>query len=193
MEAEDPRGPYQSRPAPPDGGAGLSVVLVRPLIPNNTGNIARTCVATGTPLYLVRPFPFELTESRLRRAGLDYWKHLSLGVLDSLEDFEEPGRRVYISRKGEQSLYDFSFQEGDRLLFGPEDKGFRPDELEGHESVYLPMFGAVRSLNLSNSVAITLYHALAHMGRPGGPGNPEDPGSRRQAQPDDGGIACGSS
>ena len=189
---DEPRGPLVARPAPEDGGAGLAVVLDRPRIPTNTGNIARTCVATGTPLYLVRPFPFSLEESRLRRAGLDYWRHLALGVVDDLAPLAAGGRLVYVSRKGRHNLYDFEFQDGDRLVFGPEDTGFSPDELEGRESVYLPMFGAVRSLNLANSVAITLYQGLASVGRPGGPGNPADPGPRREPRPDDGGISCAS-
>lgn len=185
-----PRGPLVARPAPEDGGAGLAVVLARPRIPTNTGNIARTCVATGTPLYLVRPFPFSLDESRLRRAGLDYWRHLALGVVDDTAALRAGGRLVFLSRKGRTNLYDFTFRDRDRLVFGPEDTGFAPEEIEGEESVYLPMFGAVRSLNLANSVAITLYQALAALGRPGGPGNPGDPGPTRRPRPDDGGIAC---
>lgn len=185
------RGPLAARPAPADGGAGLAVALVRPLIPNNTGNVARTCVATGTPLYLVRPFPFSLEESRLRRAGLDYWPHLALGLLDDLGPLEVGGGRlVFLSRKGETSLYEFAFQDRDRLVFGPEDKGFEPGMLSGRTSVYVPMVGRVRSLNLSNAVAITLFHALATLGRPGGPGNPGDPGPPRIPRDDDGGMAA---
>lgn len=189
---DSPRGPLIARPAPPDGGEGLAVVLARPRIPTNTGNIARTCVATGTPLYLVRPFPFSLEESRLRRAGLDYWRHLALGVVDDTDALRQGGRLVYVSRKGRQDVYDFEFQARDRLVFGPEDTGFAPEELDGEVSVFLPMYGAVRSLNLANSVAITLFHALGTLGRPGGPGNPGDPGPPREPRPDDGGIACAS-
>jgi tRNA (cytidine/uridine-2'-O-)-methyltransferase len=184
-----PVGPLVAQQAPPGGGGGIAVVLYHPLIPNNTGNISRTCVATGTPLYLIRPFPFSLEESRLRRAGLDYWPHLHLGIHEDLTSLEAGGRLVFVSRKGATNLHDFVFSEGDRLVFGPEDKGFSPEMLVGQESVYLPMYGRVRSLNLSNCVAVALFHALAVLGRPGGPGDPENPGPARQPKPDDGGIA----
>lgn len=185
-----PKGPLTAEAAPEDGGRGLAVVLFRPRIPNNTGNVARTCVATSTPLYLVRPFPFSLDESRLRRAGLDYWPSLRLGLVDGLAPLERGGRVVPISRRGATSLERFEFRPTDRLLFGPEDTGLPPEELEGRASVFIPMYGRVRSLNLSNSVAITLFTALASLGRPGGPGDPEDPGPAREPLPDDGGIAA---
>lgn len=192
MSSSEPatgRGPLVARPAPEDGGGGLAVVLYHPLIPNNTGNISRTCVATSTPLYLIRPFPFSLEESRLRRAGLDYWPHLALGVHDDLEKLRAGGRLVFVSRKGATALHDFEFRDGDRLVFGPEDTGFTPEEIAGEHSVFLPMYGRVRSLNLSNCVAVTLFHALDELGRPGGPGDPRDPGPAREVREDDGGIA----
>lgn len=181
-------GPFSARPAPADGGPGLAVVLWRPLIPNNTGNAARTCVATGTPLYLIRPFPFRLEESRLKRAGLDYWPHLSLGVLDDLTPLKASGRLVPITRRGLTSFHDFEFRDGDKLLFGPEDKGLSPELQEAGPSVFVPMFGRVRSLNLSNVVSMVLYQALHRVGRPGGPGNPADPGPTREHREDDRGI-----
>lgn len=175
MSSMPARGPHVAAEAPPDGGGGLAVVLFRPLIPTNTGNIARTCVATNTPLYLVRPFAFSLDESRLRRAGLDYWHDLRLGLLDDLAPLAGGGRVVAVSRRGTTSMPDFEFLPTDRLLFGPEDVGLPDEVLDAHPSVSIPMSGRVRSLNLANSVAITLFTALDRLGRPGGPGDPTAP------------------
>ncbi len=183
-------GPYAARTAPGDGGGGVAVVLYRPLIPQNTGSVARTCVATGTPLYLVRPFPFSLDETRLKRAGLDYWQHLSLGVVDDLEALSRGGRLVMVSRKGDHAYHEFAYRPTDRLVFGSEDKGLPEALLADATSIFVPMCGSVRSLNLSNVATMVLYRALEALGRPGGPGNPDDPGPARQARPDDRGIAA---
>jgi len=149
----------------------LQVVLVEPEIPPNTGNIARTCAATGTRLHLVHPLGFDISDKQVRRAGLDYWPHVDLHEHDSLEqclDAAGGGQRAwYLSKKAERSLYDARFQPGDSLVFGPETRGLPEPLLEkvGAKALRIPMQGdAVRSLNLGNAVAVTLYEALRQTG-----------------------------
>lgn len=141
------------------------IVLLSPEIHQNTGNIARTCAATGARLHLIRPLGFEITDKALRRAGLDYWYLLDVKLHDSLEDFfatEQPERFHLLSTKAPRCYTEAAFQPGDYLIFGPESRGLPEDFLEEHRShcVRIPMLDAARSLNLSNAVAITVYEAL---------------------------------
>ena len=137
-------------------------MLVEPEIPNNTGNIGRTCVATETSLTLIKPMGFEITDAKLKRAGLDYWQHLHWQILDSISELPVKNRKVYFSAHAKNSIYDFSFQAGDFLVFGKESKGLSPDIIMGHEemSVQIPTPGPVRSLNLATSVAVAVYEGL---------------------------------
>ena len=148
--------------------AKLSVGLIEPEIPQNTGNIGRTCVALNVPLYLVGSLGFSLDDRYLKRAGLDYWPKLDLRVEKSVEAFLEspPGKRIVLTKSwGGCPLYDFSFEEGDLLLFGKESVGLSEEiftSLPSHH-VTIPMVGATRSLNLGNSVAITIFEAFRQM------------------------------
>lgn len=143
----------------------LNVVLYQPEIPQNTGNIGRTCVATGSKLWIVRPAGFRLDDRHLRRSGLDYWQHLNWQVVDnwqSLEPAMPAGRAWYFSKAGRHHYAHANFLPGDFLVFGSESQGL-PESLLKHNadrSLYLPMMGPVRSLNLSNAVAIGVFEAL---------------------------------
>ena len=143
----------------------LNIVLVEPEIPQNTGNIARTCACTNSRLHLVRPFGFDVSEKSLRRAGLDYWDKVDITYYDSLAEFMEKtagGTYYYATTKADKSYTDVSYPDGCYILFGKETKGL-PAELiyaDYDRAVRIPMYGALRSLNLSNSVAIILYEAL---------------------------------
>ncbi len=147
------------------------VVLVEPEIPNNTGNIGRTCVATKSSLHLVEPLGFDISNKQLRRAGLDYWPHLTWKMYSSWQNCKKaisspPDRIFYFSTKGQRSIYDSSFRKGDWFVFGKETKGLGDQMLKENreQTVALPMLGAVRSLNLANAVAITLYEGLRQIG-----------------------------
>lgn len=148
---------------PPPGG--LHVVLYQPEIAANTGAIGRTCVAVGATLWLVRPLGFHLDDRHRRRAGLDYWDHLDLRVVDSLDDVEaspDVGRLWLFSTKGKQVYTSASFQQGDALVFGPESRGL-PDRLLGERpdgTLVVPMRAEARSLNLANVAAVGLYEAV---------------------------------
>jgi len=140
------------------------VVLVQPQIPPNTGNVARTCAATQTPLHLVGPLGFEITDRYLKRAGLDYWPYVDLHVHESLEAFyaqQQHGRRIGFSTSGSSSYIKFQYRLDDWLLFGCETQGLPPEVLQTCDALlYIPMSQAhVRSLNLSVSVAIGLFEA----------------------------------
>lgn len=143
----------------------LNVVLVEPEIPQNTGNIARTCACTNTRLHLVRPFGFDISEKSLRRAGLDYWDKVDIVYYDNVAEFFEKnagGKFYYATTKAKQSYTDVSYPDGCFILFGKETKGLPEDLIyaDFDRAVRIPMYGALRSLNLSNSVAIILYEAL---------------------------------
>jgi len=143
----------------------LNVVLVEPEIPQNTGNIARTCACTNTRLHLVRPFGFDISEKSLRRAGLDYWDKVDIVYYDNLAEFFEKnagGKFYYATTKAKQSYTDANYPDGCFILFGKETKGLPEDLIyaDYDRAVRIPMYGALRSLNLSNSVAIILYEAL---------------------------------
>ncbi|MFE4107840.1 tRNA (cytidine(34)-2'-O)-methyltransferase [Almyronema epifaneia] len=149
------------------------IVLVNPLIPPNTGNIARTCAATSTELHLVGPLGFELSDRYLKRAGLDYWPYVDLKVHPSFAAFKEysqqqaPGRWIGFSTSGRCSYTHITFEPTDWLLFGSETKGLSPKILSTCQQVArIPMAQAgVRSLNLSVSVAIGLFEALRQLGQ----------------------------
>lgn len=144
----------------------FKIVLVEPEIPNNTGNIGRTCIGADSELHLIGPLGFEIDDKRLRRAGLDYWPHLKWYQYKSFEDWiqQVPDvRRIhFFTTKTNHHIYESSFQEGDWLVFGKETKGLSAEILERFpdQHVTLPMFGPIRSLNLANAVSIGLYEAI---------------------------------
>ena len=142
----------------------LNIVLVNPEIPQNTGNIARTCAATGARLHIILPMGFAIDDKKLKRAGLDYWHHRDLTYYDSLDDFFEKndGSYYYFTTKGENLYSDVEYPDKCYLFFGRETKGLPEDLLFKNKKncVRLPMRGPIRSLNLSNSVAIGVYEVL---------------------------------
>ena len=143
----------------------MNIVLVEPEIPQNTGNIARTCAATGSKLHLIRPLGFNLSDRYLKRAGLDYWSMMSYTVYDNLDEFyaQNPGARChYLSTKAARAYHEAVYRPGESLVFGKETKGLDEALLrrEYERCVRIPMVEGARSLNLSNSVAIVLYEAL---------------------------------
>lgn len=147
------------------------IVLVHPQIPPNTGNIARTCAATGTQLHLVGPMGFEITDRYLKRAGLDYWPYVNLHCHENLEAFfacrqQRGGRSIGFSTNGRYSYTQFQFQAGDWLLFGSETAGLPQFVLDGCDgTVFIPMSQpGVRSLNLSVSAAVGLFEAKRQLG-----------------------------
>ena len=143
----------------------LHIVLVEPEIPQNCGNIARTCAATGSCLHLVEPLGFDVSEKAVKRAGLDYWHLVDISYYDSFEELQAKypdNRFFYFTTKGRHRHSDVAFQDGDFLVFGKETKGLPEELLMKNEKTCLriPMFSEARSLNLGNSVAIALYEAL---------------------------------
>ena len=141
------------------------IVLVEPEIPQNAGNIARTCAATGTHLHMIRPLGFEVTDKYLKRAGLDYWHLVDISYYDSFQELKDKypeSRFFYFTTKGRHRHSDANFKDGDFLVFGKETKGLPEELLLENEGTCLriPMFSKARSLNLGNSVAIALYEAL---------------------------------
>lgn len=143
----------------------LNIVLVEPQIPQNTGNISRTCAVTGAKLHLVRPFGFEISDKHLKRAGLDYWDKLDITYYDGLEDFFEKnpdGKFFYFTTKGKKVHSSVEYPDNSYLVFGREDAGL-PEKLlycNPDTCVRIPMRNNLRSLNLSNSVAIAVYEVL---------------------------------
>lgn len=142
----------------------MKVVLFRPEIPQNTGNIGRLCVATQTELYLVRPMGFFIDSKEIRRSGLDYWEHLKYKIVADLEEVkvENPNSRLwYLSTKGKTSYTDVSYRPDDILVFGSEGSGLPEEIREKNQEALLtiPQWGPVRSLNLATSVGIVLYEA----------------------------------
>ena len=147
----------------------MNIVLLEPEIPANTGNIGRTCVATGSTLHLIKPLGFSLAEKELKRAGLDYWPKLKYKVYENYADFLEqnPGARIHLATTKAKKIYTAAtFGQDDYIMFGKESAGI-PEEilLENQEMcIRIPMIGDIRSLNLGNSVAIVLYEALRQNG-----------------------------
>ena len=150
----------------------LNIVLVEPEIPQNCGNIARTCVATGCRLHLIRPLGFDISEKAVRRAGLDYWNLVEVFDYDNLEDFfsKNDVRQMWcLSTKAPRCYAEAEFEEGCYLFFGKETKGLPEDFLEAHRDacIKIPMRQDARSLNLSNAVAITVFEAMRQLSFPG--------------------------
>lgn len=147
----------------------LHIVLVEPEIPQNTGNIARTCAATGCKLHLIEPLGFAIDDKKMKRAGLDYWHLLDVQIYPNLDDFFEKnkqGRFFYASTKSEQAYHQPAYKDGDYFLFGKETKGL-PESLlikNPERCIRIPMREGARSLNLSNSVAVVIFEALRQTG-----------------------------
>ena len=147
----------------------IEIVLVAPEIPQNTGSIARLCAATTTPLHLVRPLGFSLSDRYLKRAGLDYWPHVRVSVWPNFAAYRAGAgaakRLVATSSRGGQAVHQFAFSREDALVFGPETRGLPPEVLaQTAHRVRIPIWGQVRSLNLSTAAGIVLYQALAITG-----------------------------
>ena len=145
--------------------AKLNIVLLEPEIPSNTGNIGRTCVATGTRLHLIEPLGFRLTEKNLKRAGMDYWDQLEVYRYDDYNDFLEknPNAVIYMATTKAKKIYtEVKYEEDCYIMFGKESAGIPEEILLNNQEhcVRIPMIGDIRSLNLSNSVSILLYEAL---------------------------------
>ena len=144
----------------------LNIVLIEPEIPNNTGNIGRLALATGSRLHLVKPFGFEITDARLKRAGLDYWKHVHVTFYENQDEFfskNQSERMFFLSSHGQQVHWDIPFQHGDYLVFGKESVGLPKDLLkaQAERCFKIPMFSEhIRSLNLSNAVSAVVYEGL---------------------------------
>lgn len=147
----------------------INIVLHEPEIPQNTGNIGRTCVAAGARLHLIEPLGFRLTEKALRRAGMDYWGQLDVTRYDDYNDFlaRNPGAKIYMATTKAKHIYtDVKFEDDCYIMFGKESAGIPEEILVDHEEecIRIPMIGDIRSLNLGNSVAIVLYEALRQQG-----------------------------
>ncbi len=143
----------------------MNIVLYEPEMPANTGNIGRTCVATGTRLHLIEPLGFKLNEKQLKRAGLDYWDKLDVTVYSDFNEFLEKnsGAKLYMATTKAPNVYtNISYEPDCYIMFGPESRGIPEEILVNYQEtcVRIPMWGEIRSLNLSNSVAIILYEAL---------------------------------
>ena len=143
----------------------LNIVLHEPEMPANTGNIGRTCVAAGARLHLIEPLGFSINDKMVKRAGLDYWDKLDVTVYDDFNDFCErnPGAKIYMATtKAHKTYTEVSYEPDCYIMFGKESAGIPEEILVDHEDtcVRIPMIGDIRSLNLSNSVAIVLYEAL---------------------------------
>ena len=151
----------------------INIVLVEPEIPNNTGNIARTCAVTGCRLHLIRPLGFDISEKAVKRAGLDYWDKLDITVYENLDDFFEKhpdATDIWLtSSKAPRSYCEAEFHDGCWLFFGKETKGLSEDFLAAHydRCLRIPMRPGVRCLNLSNAVAVVAYEALRQLDFPG--------------------------
>ena len=147
----------------------MHIILHQPEIPANTGNIGRTCVATGSVLHLIEPLGFRLNEKEIKRAGMDYWEHLDVRRYINFRDFVEknPGAKIWMATTKAQRVYsDVTFGENDYLMFGRESAGIPEELLVEYEEncIRIPMLDEIRSLNLSNAVAVVLYEALRQNG-----------------------------
>jgi tRNA (cytidine/uridine-2'-O-)-methyltransferase len=144
----------------------LNIVLANPQIPQNTGNVARTCAATGANLHLIKPLGFELCDKKMKRSGLDYWDKLDVSVYESFVDFFEKtantGEYHFFETRQAKTYSDARYNNNAYLIFGSEDTGLPPEIIEKHQTccVQIPMRAGLRSLNMSNSVAIACYEVL---------------------------------
>ncbi len=142
----------------------LNIVLVEPEIPSNTGNIVRTCAATGARLHIIKPMGFTPDDKKLKRAGLDYWKYMDITYYENIDDFfqKTDGQYYYFTTKGRHTHSDVEYKDNCYLLFGKETKGLPEELLVKNEErcVRLPMMGEIRSLNLSNTVCVAVYEVL---------------------------------
>lgn len=149
--------------------SNLHIVLYEPEIPQNTGNISRLCVGANCTLHIIKPMRFRLDEAAVKRAGLDYWPHLELVLHDSIEEIyaQFPPDRIFLaSTKVTNTYWDIAFKQGDVLVFGPESRGLPESLLKQYpeQGIRIPMSENIRSINLSNSVAIVMYEALRQIG-----------------------------
>ncbi len=147
----------------------LNIALIEPEIPNNTGNIGRLALATGSRLHLVKPFGFEIDDKRLKRAGLDYWQHLEVIYYDTIDDFfakNSDAKMVFLSSHGKQMHWDIDYTEEMFLVFGKESVGLPKPLIEKHqdELFKIPLYSKeIRSLNLANAVSIIVYEGLRQL------------------------------
>ena len=148
---------------------GLNIVLIEPEIPNNTGNIGRLSLASGSTLHLVKPFGFELSDSRVKRAGLDYWKHVDLKIYESVDEFfstHSDKKKAFLSSHGTKSVYDIPFEDGMFLIFGKESAGLSEEITnKNSDKLYqIPIHSEhIRSLNLANAVSVVVYEGLRQL------------------------------
>lgn len=148
---------------------GYNIVLIEPEIPMNTGNIGRLSLASGSKLHLVKPFGFELDDSRLKRAGLDYWKHISVHIYESIEEFyllNKDKNMVYLSSKAKKDHYSIDYKDDMFFVFGKESVGLPEDiTTKNLDKLYkIPMYSThIRSLNLANAVSIVVYEGLRNI------------------------------
>ena len=147
----------------------LNIVLIEPEIPNNTGNIGRLALASGSILHLVKPFGFTIDDSRLKRAGLDYWKHVSIIYYENIDEFFSKNKNekmVFLSSHGTKNHWDIPFEDNLFLVFGKESVGLPKTIIEKHTDrlFKIPLYSQhVRSLNLANAVAIVVYEGVKHI------------------------------
>ncbi len=147
----------------------MNIVLIEPEIPNNTGNIGRLSLASGSNLHLVKPFGFEISDARLKRAGLDYWQHLSVIIYENIEDFfikNKDKKMVFLSSHGKKEHWSINFEDELFLVFGKESLGLPKNILEKHsEKLYkIPLYSEhIRSLNIANAVSIVVYEGLKQL------------------------------
>ena len=148
----------------------LNIVLFEPEIPNNTGNIGRLSLASGCKLHLVKPFGFELNDARLKRAGLDYWRHVSLNIYESIDEFYNRNRNkkmVYFSSKATKTYWSIDFEDDLFLIFGKESSGLQTSIIDeqSHKLYKIPLFSKhVRSINLANAVSVVVYEGIRKLG-----------------------------
>ncbi len=149
----------------------INVVLVEPKIPMNTGTIGRLCLATGSTLHLIEPLGFEISDSQLKRAGLDYWKHVNVETYPGLEMFLQSilpsAQKVFFSTKGKKDLFQHAFQPGAYLFFGSETQGLPKSLLQANQDTTyrIPQYDErIRSINIANAVSVAVYEAIRQLG-----------------------------
>lgn len=148
---------------------GFNIVLIEPEIPNNTGNIGRLALATGSQLHLIKPFGFELSDKRLKRAGLDYWQHLTVHMYENVDEFfsiHKDKKMVFFSSHGKQNHWSIDFKDEMFLVFGKESAGLSEEIVKNNQEILykIPLYSEhIRSLNLANAVGITVYEGLRNI------------------------------